>query len=472
MFPKEIIKPPTIGGTVVTTLNLSWQKRAEKVLREKTKRGAIVIIDVQTGEILTMASQPSFDPNLFVPRVLSKHFQPLMEDEDKPLFARAFQGAYPPASSFKPLVALAGLQSGTIGRNTMVECPAYLEYNKHKFWDWSKSNRGEMSVIPAIIQSNNPFFYKIGRQMKSAYFVDFARRFGFGQKTELPLLGESAGKMPDDTWMQKNHRRKMHTGDHYNNAIGQGVLLATPLQVAQAMAAVANGEYLPKLQLVRQVQDAKGRVIAANKPESRSDLGVEPVHIATVKEGMMKVVNSSWGTGKSGRLSFATMCGKTGTGQWKPAKNQYVAWFAGFFPLEEPKYAFAVLYEGDPDEEISGGKKAAPLVKAFFEPLKSEIKASLQAPAKAVVAVPDAGVNSVSELPIEDNNIPKAVAIDPETGEEIIPKAVVDGAPAPPVEEEIPKALVTIPDEEGANPEEESSEEPVEEEIPRAQPVE
>jgi len=134
--------------------------------------------------------------------------------------ARAFQGAYPPASAFKPIVALAALKAGRIERGTKLHCPAYFEYNNHKFWDWSKSERGDISVVTALIQSNNPFFYQLGREMKSSYFVDFARKFGFGQKTGLPLLGESAGNMPDDTWMLKYHRRRMHTGDHYNNAIG------------------------------------------------------------------------------------------------------------------------------------------------------------------------------------------------------------------------------------------------------------
>jgi len=440
--------------------------RTEKVLKEKTNKGAIVIIDVQTGEVLTMASQPSFDPNLFVPRVLSKHFDPLIKDKNKPLYARAFQGAYPPASAFKPIVALAALKAGRIERGTKLHCPAYFEYNNHKFWDWSKSERGDISVVTALIQSNNPFFYQLGREMKSSYFVDFARKFGFGQKTGLPLLGESAGNMPDDTWMLKYHRRRMHTGDHYNNAIGQGVLLATPLQVAQAMAALANGEYLPKIQLVRQVQDAKGKVIAANKPESKSPLDISYADISTVKEGMMKAVNLDWGTGKSGKLSFATMCGKTGTGQWKPANDQYVAWFAGFFPLKEPKYAFAVLYEGDAGEEgVSGGKKAAPLVKAFFEPLKDEIREALSPPARAVIVVEDATDDSLTPTPVQDGDIPQALVVG--GGEEIIPKAVVEGEDK---EEDIPKAVVEDSSEDISS-ENGDSESPQEEEIPKALPA-
>lgn len=469
-FPEEVIQPPSTGANVITTINLEWQKRAERVLKEKTKRGALVVIDVQTGEVLTMASQPSFDPNIFVPRVLEKDYTKLIEDPDKPLFARAFQGGYPPASGFKPIVALAGLQNGYIKRYSSIYCPAFLIHNKHKYRDWSRSAAGDLSVIPALVRSNNPFFYILGNEMKSSLFINFARRFGFGTKSGLPLQGENSGNMPDNVWMQKYHRRNMHRGDHYNNAIGQGVLIATPLQVAQAMAAIANGEYLPKLQLIRQVQDAKGRVIAANKPDSRTPLNIDPAHIATIKEGMMKVVNSSWGTGKAGKLSFATLCGKTGTGQWKPANEQYVAWFAGFFPMKEPKYAFAVLYEGEPGEKISGGKKAAPIVQAFFNPLAKEIKDTISPPARAVIVVEEA-IKETGPTMVEDGDIPKAITIDPDTGEEFIPKALVSEAAIPeksdgppnkeensPAEENLPQQ--EKPDEDGAETEEQ--------EIPKA----
>jgi len=180
----------------------------------------------------------------------------------------------------------------------------------------------------------------------------------------------------------------------------------------------------------------------------------------------MKAVNLDWGTGKSGKLSFATMCGKTGTGQWKPANDQYVAWFAGFFPLKEPKYAFAVLYEGDAGEEgVSGGKKAAPLVKAFFEPLKDEIREALSPPARAVIVVEDATDDSLTPTPVQDGDIPQALVVG--GGEEIIPKAVVDGEDK---EEDIPKAVVEDSSEDISS-ENGDSESPQEEEIPKALPA-
>lgn len=434
-FPEEVMQLPTVGGTIITTLDLDWQKRAERVLARKAKRGAFVVIDVHTGEVLVCASRPSFDLNLFVPRILSKDYKRLRDDKNKPLFARAYKSAYPPASAFKPFVGLAALHKGTVKRNQSLNCPAYFQFNRHKFWDWSKKSRGSLSMIPAITLSNNPYFYQLGAKMKSSYFVDFARRFGYGNKTGLPLIGESAGNMPDDTWMLKYHRRKMHRGDHYNNAIGQGVLLATPLQVARAMAALANGEHLPKLQLVKQIQDSKGKVIAANKPAPESPLGVDEKHIAAIQEGMMKVVNSGSGTGKRARLSYALLCGKTGTGQWKTKKKQYVAWFAGFFPYENPKYAFAVLYEGSPYEKVSGGRKAAPIVTAFFNPLKSQVQRELTKPVRAVIendeVQPDEAAPTVVEENLEEESeeIPQAILLDPETGEEIPPRAIIEENP-------------------------------------------
>lgn len=452
-FPEETIQQPTIGANIISTLDLKWQKKAEQVLAEKCKRGALVVIDIETGEVLVLASRPSYDLNLFVPRALAKDYNKLLNDEDKPLFARSFQATYPPASSFKVIVALAALQNRYVTRSTTIPCPAYFEYNKHKFWDWSKSNKGNLNMIQAITRSNNPYFYTLGKNMKSSLFVDFARRFGFGEKSGLPLLGESAGNMPDDNWMLKYHNRRMHTGDHYNNAIGQGVILTTPLQVAQAMAAIANGKYLPKLSLIKQIQSPTGKVIAATVPDVTAPLKIDPLHIATVKEGMMNVVHNSAGTGKAGQISYATMCAKTGTGQWKPAHNQKVAWFAGFFPLNDPKYAFAALYEGDPDEEISGGRAAGTMVNLFFEPLKAEILTNLSS--AVAVAV---GAQKPTQ-PVNNNNsfVPKAVALDPETGEPVtsntqttVPKAVAIEPKAQAVEveppsETVPKAVPVTP---------------------------
>ena len=383
---EEQTKRPVPGGTVVSTLNLKWQRQAEKVLRENSKRGAFVVVDVVTGEVLVMASRPSFDLNMFIPRIGKKTYQALLDNPDRPLYARAFQGAYPPASSFKPVVALAALNNGTISKRTEINCPAYVEYGRHKLWNWSKSAYGPMAVVRAMKWSNNPWFAQVGNLVGSDQFLGLARRIGYGRLTGLPLIGESPGFVPTRQWVLERYHRRVTEGDAANWAIGQGALLATPLQVAQAMAGIANGAALPKLHIIKQVHDRRGRVVYDAKPERRNWLGISPEAIEIVHEGMREVVDG--GTGGRASLSFAKVCGKTGTGQWGPErKKQGVAWFAGFLPYKEPRLAFVALYEGRPGEKVSGGRNAGSMVPKFFEPLKDDVKELIEPPPKALIVV-------------------------------------------------------------------------------------
>lgn len=423
---EEQTKRPMPGGTVVTTLNLQWQRQAEKVLRKGCKRGAFVVIDVVTGEVLVMASRPTFNLNAFIPGIGEKDYKTLNDDPGQPLFGRAFQSAYPPASTFKPIVALAALNNGTVTGDKEIYCPASIRIGNHEFKNWSRTPEGSIDVKRAIARSCNPWFYQVGIDVGPTAFLGLARRLGYGEKTGLPLIGETQGLVPTNEWMLQHERRRINDGDTANLSIGQGVLLSSPLQVAQGMAGIANGGALPKLQLVRQVQDARGRVIESSRPEKRVWLGVDAKAIETVREGMRDVVNSGYGTGRSAGLSFTELCGKTGTAQWgPPSKEQRLAWFAGFFPFENPRFAFAVLYEGTPGETVSGGRMAGPMVRDFFEPLKDEIKEIIAPPPKALMVIEEADEEKDKE------GVLKAQPVEEEEGEDL---------PLP------PKALPVEPD--------------------------
>ncbi len=419
---------PRAGGAVVTTLNLRWQKRAEKVLDEYSNRGAFVVIDVATGEVLVMASKPSFDLNLWIPGISQKEYAALREDQDKPLYSRAFQGIYPPASSFKPIVALAALHDGTIRKDTAINCPAYVQYGNHKLWNWSRSPYGSLSVIPAIKWSNNPWFAQVGNKVGSGSFLGLARRLGFGTTTGLPLIGEEPGLIPTAAWVRERYGRPITEGDAANWSIGQGAVLATPLQVAQGMAGIANGGALPKLHLMMQIQDSYGQVIRTAQPERRHWLGIDAEAVEIVREGMRQVV--AGGTGGRAGLSWTEVCGKTGTGQWGPEhKKQGVAWFAGFLPADEPRLAFAALYEGRPGQSVSGGRNAGVMVPAFFNSFKDEIKEMIQPAPKAVLVVDEVEAQESSEgvmraIPVdplelenleleEESDAPRAIPVDP-----------------------------------------------------------
>jgi penicillin-binding protein 2 len=411
---EEQVKRPRPGGTVVTSLNLKWQKLAESVLKKGCERGAFVVIDVVTGEVLVMASRPSFDLNRFIPGIGEEDFKALQDEPGTPLFGRAFQSAYPPASAYKPVVALAALNAGVVTERSTVNCPASIRIGNHTFNNWSKSPEGDIDVRRALARSNNVWFYQVGIDTGPEVFLNLSRRLGMGERSGLPLIGETPGLVPSDEWMMKNEKRRILNGDTANMSIGQGSLLASPLQVAQLMAGIGNGGALPKLSLVSQIQDTRGRVVRSMVPERRNWLGVDPVSVEIVRDGMRDVVSGGGGTGRSGNLSFTTLAGKTGTAQWGPKSlNQRLAWFAGFLPHDNPRYAFAVLYEGKPGQKVSGGRMAAPMVRNFFEPLKEDIKEIIAPPMKALVVVPE------GEGGAEDGGALKAIPVeDPDAGDE------------------------------------------------------
>lgn len=387
---EEQVKRPRPGGTVVTTLNLKWQKLAEEVLAKGCERGAFVVVDVVTGEVLVMASRPTFDLNLFIPGISNEAFQALQQDPGTPLFGRAFQSAYPPASAFKPVVALSALDLGIVTETSQIYSPPSLQIGNHTFKNWTKVPEGSIDVKRAIARSCNTWFYKVGIDTGASVFLNLSRRLGLGDKTGLPLIGETPGLVPSNQWMQKNEGRRILNGDTANMSIGQGSLLASPLQVAQMMAGIGNGAALPKLSLISQIQDTRGRVVQAMRPERRNWLGVDQEAVQIVRQGMRDVVEKGYGTGRSGGLTYTTLAGKTGTAQWgPPSLNQRLAWFAGFIPHDNPRYAFAVLYEGKPGQKVSGGRLAAPMVRNFFEPLKEEIKEVIEPPKRALVVIPD-----------------------------------------------------------------------------------
>ncbi|MBT8036104.1 MAG: hypothetical protein KJO21_01040 [Verrucomicrobiae bacterium] len=411
MVLKKHEKRSRPGGTIVTTLDLEWQKYAEKVLKRYSERGAFVVIDIHTGEVLAMASRPGFDLNDFIPFISTESYAALRDDPSTPLFARAFQGGYPPASTFKPVVAVTALSNRDVYEHTLIDCPAKIKIGNHWFHNWSKNPEGYIDVKRAIARSCNPWFYQVGIKTGPSAFLSVARRLGFGSKTGLPLIGETEGLIPNNTWMKKHHGRKLLDGDTANLSIGQGVMLASPLQVAQGMAGIANGGALPKLRLVKQVQDVAGRVLVSNEPERRNFLNIDPMAVNVVHEGMMQVVHAGYGTGKRGKLSYTVLCGKTGTAQWGPeSKEQRLAWFAGFFPLENPRYAFAALYEGKPHEKLSGGRKAAPIVSSFFGHFEKEITQAIAPPPKAMVIEEedDEGGGYV----LDEGSVPRAIPVE------------------------------------------------------------
>lgn len=364
---EQILRRPIPGNNVVTTLDYNFQKYAENALAKNSVSSAMVIMDVKTGDILAMASYPFYDLNLFVPGVSSATFKMLNEDKRLPLFARAFRGEYPPASTFKVIVSLAALESGKINAKTSYNCSTSLQVGDRAFHNWNKEGEGDMNVVGAIKRSCNTWFYQAALALGANPITDMAQRLGIGEATGIPLAAEGRGFVPTSAWMMQKFGHKMQGGDIANLSIGQGRTLVTPLQAVQAMAALADGKNMPQARLVKQIQDSNDRVLQSFEPMIRRRIDLQPEAREIVVKGMVAVVNGEGGTGRAASLKECQVAGKTGTAQWKPTEDRNLAWFTGFLPANDPIYAYALVYEGQPNETVSGGKVAAPIVHEVFE---------------------------------------------------------------------------------------------------------
>jgi len=371
---EKLITPPDPGYNVVTTLDLRLQQLAEKALEAKAKRGAIVIIDPNNGDILALASWPTYDPNLFVPSISAEQLKLLQDDKDIPLLPRAYRSSYPPGSTFKIAVGIAALESRAVQPDDQYECVPSIQIGNVTFHNWKKANRGALNFVQALTESCDTWFYQVGIRTGAQPIIDWALQLGFGAKCGIPLRGEAEGRVPNDEYMKATHSRRLLNGDIANMSIGQGDTQVTPLQMAQAMGIVANGGTLYQTRLVQQVQTFDNRIVTAYQVRAKRTLNLSSETLDELHTGMVDVVNGAGGTAHQASLDNAEVAGKTGTAQWGPKnKERTAAWFAGFLPADQPRYAFAALYEGDVGSKVHGGSAAAPMIADVFKEIyKSE----------------------------------------------------------------------------------------------------
>jgi penicillin-binding protein 2 len=377
---EKIATPPLPGYNVVTTLDLRLQELAERALEAKAKRGAIVILDPNTGDVLALASWPTFNPNSFVPSISSEKFKEFQDDPDIPLLPRAYRSAYPPGSTFKVAVGLAALESGAVTPDDLYRCVPAIEIGNVTFHNWKKTDRGDLNFIQALTESCDTWFYQVGIKTGADPIIDWAQRLGFGMKCGIPLRGEVEGRVPNDQYMKATHGRKLLNGDIANLSIGQGDLLVTPLQMAQAMAIIANGGTFYQTRLVQQVQTIDNEIVSAYNVREKKTLGASPMAMSQLHAGLVEAVNGAAGTAHQASLENVEVAGKTGTAQWGPKnKERTAAWFAGFVPVDHPRYAFAALYESEVGSDVHGGTVAAPMIGKIMKDIYA-------APAGAIVS--------------------------------------------------------------------------------------
>jgi penicillin-binding protein 2 len=371
---EQVSMPPQPGYNVVTTLDLNIQQLCEQSLAKGCKRGALVIIDPNNGDILAMASWPTFNPNLFIPNISTEAYALLKDDPDIPLLPRAYQSSYPPGSTFKVIVGLAALESRKITADEEFSCPPSMEIGNLTFRNWKKTDSGSLNFVDALTQSCDTWFYQVGMKIGSRPIIDYALRLGLGVRTGIPLASESAGRIPTDEYMLRVHKRKLLNGDIANFSIGQGDTETTPLQMAQAMAAIGNGGTLYQTRLVQQVQSLDNQIVTAYDVRARGQVAIEKDVMNEIRKGMVAVVESGSGTAGRAQIDNVHVAGKTGTAQWGPKTHERTAaWFTGFAPADKPRYAFAVVYESDvSNNDVHGGTVAAPLVANVLKELFKE----------------------------------------------------------------------------------------------------
>ncbi|HEY9708481.1 MAG TPA: penicillin-binding protein 2, partial [Oculatellaceae cyanobacterium] len=342
-------KPAELGKDMQLTLDLDLQKAAELALGER--KGAIVVLNPNNGEVYAMVSRPAFDPNWFTTQVDKKIWQQLQRQQF-PFINRALQG-YPPASTFKIVTTTAGLESGKFSPSSILGTYPYLSAGGTQFWDWNKAGFGSLGFVGALAMSSNTFFGQIGLGTGEKPLINWARKFGFGEKTGIELSAQEAhGFIADDAWKRKNLNEGWHVGDTINTSIGQGFLQTSPLQVAVMFSVVANGGYRVQPHLLK-ASDA-----AQNKRES---LSMKPETIRVLQEGLRAVVSE--GTGKALNVpTLPPVAGKSGTAEDPPRESH--AWFGAYAPYDKPEIVVVAFAENSGG---GGGKVAAPMVRQVME---------------------------------------------------------------------------------------------------------
>ncbi|MBN1384961.1 MAG: penicillin-binding protein 2 [Elusimicrobia bacterium] len=358
---KRILKTvePIDGKSLVLTID----KKIQNALYENIKghSGVAIAVDPDTGGILGLASYPDYNPNLFISGMEHWQLSYYLRSKKLPLVNRALQCQYPPASVFKMVTAIAGLESGIITPWSVIDCKGFIELGKYKrkFRCWARSGHGKMQLVDALAHSCDVFFYDVGLQLGPTKLKDWGQKFGFGENTGIDLPSEEKGLIPDRSWKKNKLRQGWYDGDTVNMSVGQGYIWATPIQVAQFISTLANGGTVFQPHILKKIINVKGEVIFENAPKIKRKLDIKPSNLKIVKQGMVNAVR--YGTAKNARIKDLSLAGKTGTAQNPQGADH--SWFVCFAPVRNPKIALVVMIE----HGGGGGEVAAPIARKMLE---------------------------------------------------------------------------------------------------------
>jgi len=383
------------GGKVVLALDRDLQREAEAAFLdvpdgEPAKMGAAVAMDVRTGEVLVMLSLPSYDPNAFAGGIDVETWNALTDDEWDPLQNRAIQNRYPPGSTHKPIVAAALLADGIVTPETRVFCPGYFRHGRRTYRCWKREGHGYVDIHQALKQSCDVYFYTNGVKLGIDRLAYYARAFGLGHRTGIRLASEAPGLVPSTEWKKRKKGEVWYPGETVSASIGQGYNLYTPLQLAVAYAALANGGKVLRPRLLLRLEARDGTLLEEFSPEVRGEVPISPEHLAVVRRGLAAVVEEPGGTGYRARVPGVRVAGKTGTAQVVGTEHtegmeeeeiairrRDHAWFGAFAPVDAPEIAVGVFVE----HGLHGASSAAPVAQRilarYFEK-KAEIGEAVQ----------------------------------------------------------------------------------------------
>jgi penicillin-binding protein 2 len=351
-------KPAVKGKDVVLSIDIGMQKAVEDAFGDKA--GSLVALKVDTGEVLALESLPSFDPNLFTHGISSEDWKQLIEDKHKPMMNRALQSQYPPGSTFKIVMAVAGLEEGVITPDTKVNCTGGISYGKWTFGCWRHGGHGVVDLHKAIRESCDVYFYEVGKRLGIDRIHKYAIGLGLGGPTGLGLQKERTGIIPSTEWKRATRGQDWYLGETFNASIGQGYVAVTPIQLALMTAAVSNGGSVLQPTLIKDPKEI----------HTRSKMDLNPETLQLLLDGLSAVVNEDGGTARVAASTLVKIGGKSGTAQVVGKKKglageQFMdhAWFVAVAPADKPEIALSVFVE----HGGHGGSTAAPLAKKAIE---------------------------------------------------------------------------------------------------------
>lgn len=368
--------PPVSGSDIKLYLDVKLQQIAEQAFGNF--RGSLVALDPKTGGVLALVSRPGFDPNLFVDGIDAETWKALNGSPEFPMVNRALRGVYPPGSTIKPFMALAGLELGLRTPSDMILDPGFytLPGSSHRYRDWKKTGHGVVDLHKAVVQSCDTYFYRLAVDMGVEQMHDFLARFGFGNKSGIDLQGESSGLLPSKEWKAQRSKQPWYMGETVIAGIGQGYHLTTPLQLATATAMLANGGTRIEPRLVQAIRDPVTRQWIQQRVAVREKVVLKPGNMDTVRQAMIDVLKPGGTASAAAAGASYSIAGKTGTAQVVGIKqnarydekrvlqkNRDHALFVAFAPAEAPTIAVAVLVENGGH----GGSVAAPIARAVFD---------------------------------------------------------------------------------------------------------